>query len=186
MDRDFFGGLEAHACPVPVDSEGRAAGRVPRSLRCCCGSGVFRLTGWPRVVTGSGGFFWRSMIRVLREARVATRPDGEPLESPFRFPISALCEACGRESILFDHEAIADRIAPGQRDTPKEAIRCRICGRARFELVAGLVPEPATGLPVGFDLTVRCHACRREARLAWSDGERTAQQRRIDLLYGRR
>ena len=117
---------------------------------------------------------------------MANQVDGEPLESPFWLPIFARCSKCAREEAILDHESVFGRMDPGDRRAPREAVRCRICARGRFELVAGMTFVAEFESPAIFDLTARCHACHRQARIAWSLDPGTDRERRLDLLYGRR
>jgi ribosomal protein S27E len=159
------------------------------ALGCACGVDVFRMTGWPRVISGRGGFFWRSMTRVWREARLPMQ-DGEWVVSPFWLPLFARCHGCGREQTLFDHERVAGRKAATGRADPKESIRCRVCRRGLVELVVGMA-QPAgegdrDGTPRAVEVVTHCHRCHRQARIAWSDDGRSEQEDKLDLLYGRR
>jgi hypothetical protein len=166
---------------------------VYAGLRCRCGHGVFHLSGWPRVATGEGGYFWRSVSRVWREARVVMK-DGEPVESPFWLPLRARCERCGEESVLFEHDSVAGRLPEEAQSDPRESYRCRLCRRGAVALVVGCAEEretsavTGTGTRVGVavEVVTRCDRCHRQARVAWSDGRPTHQQVRLDLLYGRR
>jgi hypothetical protein len=159
------------------------------ALRCPCGVEVFRLTGWPRIISGRGGFFWRSMTRVWREARLPIL-DAELIASPFWLPISTCCHGCGREEKLFDGERVVGRMAPGERAEPKESVRCRICRRTPVELVVGVTRDVALGERAGsssaVEVVLHCHSCHRQARIAWSNSRRSKQEIQLDLLYGRR
>lgn len=154
-------------------------------VRCDCENRVFHVTGWPRVVAGRGGFFWRTLTRVWREARQTTA-DGEWIESHFALPLLIQCRACGTDETLFDEDLVPDRLDAAGRSAPREAYRCRACGRGLFEIVAGRSPaEPRRPADV-VEVHVRCDRCRQQARVASSvrpDAERRA---RLDLLYGRR
>ena len=159
------------------------------ALRCPCGGEVFRLTGWPRLASGRGGFFWRSVTRVWREARLTTR-DGELVDSPFWLPISTCCHGCGREETLFDGERMPECVTAAERAEPREAVRCRVCRRGQMELVVGVDRAAAEGErvahPSAVEVVSRCHSCHRQARIAWSDARRSKQEIQLDLLYGRR
>jgi hypothetical protein len=155
------------------------------SLHCRCGSNVFRISGWPRVVSGPGGFFWRTLARVWREARLATK-DGELTDSPFWLPIFLDCSQCGLEESLFDDGSVAGLRGAADRADPRESIRCRQCRRSCFKLVAGVVADPGNPSRVAVELVSRCHRCQFEARVAWSDGLPSDREIQLDLLYGRR
>jgi hypothetical protein len=80
------------------------------------------------------------------------------------------------------------------RSEPKESIRCRICHRGLFELVVGTTPgrsqdalqkEPV-GSSCAVEIVSHCHSCHRQARIAWSESQRSDQEVKLDLLYGRR
>ncbi len=156
-----------------------------RALRCTCGCEVFYVSGWPRVISGRGGFFWRTLARVWREMRLPMR-NGEPLDAPFWLPVFARCRACDREEVLLDRENVVGRMAPEKRDEPKESYRCRVCRRSSVELVVGVVGDDDANSGVAVECVVRCHRCHRQARVAWSDGRPSDQDIRLDLLYGRR
>ena len=155
------------------------------ALTCRCGHGVFRVSGWPRITTGRGNLFWRSVTRVFRETRQPME-NGEPLESPFFLPIFARCDQCGRDARLLDGEVVVGRLGPeGQRE-PRESFRCRVCRRGRMELAVGEASDAVDPGRADFELVARCHACARESRVAWSEGRPSEQEVRLDLLYGRR
>jgi len=181
-------------------------------LRCPCGGWIFRLTGWPRLAAGEGGYLLRTLVRVWREAR-QPMDAGEPEESPFLLPVQLECERCGRKGPLFEAPDRPDRVGPAGRAQPREAYRCRACRRGRIALVIGVAGVVAPGDPGGgatrreseaasregrgaaaagvgeaadaVELIARCEACRRQARIAWSDARPSPQERRLDLLYGR-
>jgi hypothetical protein len=185
------------------------------ALRCRCGGEVFRVAGWPRAALGQGAYFWRSFMRVWREAR-QPMSGGEPVESPFLFPLMLRCDRCDRQGPLFASygkrgEAIEG--APVDPVQPRESYRCPACRRGRVELVIGVTPDrpgaettdgsavraagtgqgesDAEGARIAADggaveVVARCHACRREARVAWADARPSPQQIRLDQLYGRR
>jgi hypothetical protein len=157
------------------------------ALCCGCGGHIFRLAGWPRLATGRGGFFWRTIARVWREARMPMEA-GEPLESPFLLPLDVQCDRCDRRATVFDAPGVAGWLAPAERRQPRESYRCRACRRGRVELVAGLAVDVSEGpaRACAFELVARCHACHRQARVAWADARPNPQQVRLDLLYGRR
>lgn len=167
---------------VPVDG---IEGVDYRPLHCACGGRVFRVSGSPRVAAGSGGFFWRSVTRVWREARELAG-EGEPHASAFPLPIETECDACGRRALLPEEGASRSGAPPAGSGRPREAYRCRDCRRGRVELATGLAPVAPDGASQVVDVVARCVRCRREAHLAASDECPTDQQRRLDLLYGRR
>jgi len=189
VEPDLFARFETDDLAPAFTPERRDRDWVFRGLRCVCGANVFRLTGWPRVISGRGGFFWRSVARVWREARLPME-DGEPVASPFWIPLDARCERCGRAESLLDSDRIAGRLALDERSEPRESVRCRICHESRFEIVVGVASDPTQEEPFGsviaIEVVSRCHRCHRRARVAWSDGRRSQQEIRLDLLYGRR
>jgi hypothetical protein len=144
------------------------------------------------VAAGPGGQFWRTLARVWREAR-QTRHDGEPLESPFWFPLWLRCDECGCEDRLFELPDLVGRLDSAAQLAPREAYRCRVCRRGSVEVVVGVAgfddtqathanaPDQAV-----VEVITRCLTCRRQARIAWSDGRPTSQEMRLDHLYGRR
>lgn len=154
-------------------------------LTCGCGSAAFRVTGWPRITTGRGNLFWRSVTRVFRETWQPME-NGEPLESPFFLPIFARCDACGREARLLDSEAVVGRLEEAGQREPREAFRCRVCRRGPMDLAIGEASDAADPGRADFELVARCRACERESRVAWSEGRPSEQEVRLDLLYGRR
>ena len=166
------------------------------ALRCPCGATEFRISGRPQVTSGSGSYFWRTLTRVWREARQITQ-DGEPLDSPFSLPLGLECAACGRKEEIL-RAADSDVLLPQSIESqPREAYRCRACRRAVVQLVIGVVgletliderPGHPTPLSSGgaVEVVARCKACKREARIAWSDQRPTHQEVQLDVLYGRR
>lgn len=154
-------------------------------LACPCGSTVFHVAGWPRIASGRGGFFWRALSRVFREARMPMQ-DGELLESPFRLPVFARCDACGREEVVLDAEGVVDRMPAAARQEPRESARCRVCRRGSVALVLGATSQGAAESRFAVELVTICTVCRRQARIAWSDARPSEQEARLDLLYGRR
>jgi len=155
------------------------------ALRCPCGSDAFRLTGWPRITTGRGSLFWRSVTRVFRETRQPME-EGELLEAPFWLPVRASCAACDRRATLLDDARVLDRLAEDGRDEPLESYRCRVCRRSRMQLVMGEGVDAAAPDRVDHVVVARCAACERESRVAWSRGRPSDQEVTLDLLYGRR
>jgi len=127
---------------------------------------------------------------------------GEPLESPFWLPVFARCDVCGREAVVLDAAGLAGRMPLDTRGEPRESARCRACRRGSFALVVGATGhegehedprdreqavEPGVGpASVAVELVMQCAACRRQARIAWSDARPSEQDVRLDLLYGRR
>jgi hypothetical protein len=156
-----------------------------RALRCPCGEAVFRVAGWPRVVSGPGGFFWRTLTRVWREAS-GTTADGERIDSPFRLPIEIRCGVCDREAALFENADAAKGENLIERDAPRESYRCRDCRRGLVELVVGMSTAEASDRPNAVDVIGRCHRCHHQVRIAASANRDSAQKARLDLLYGRR
>ena len=154
-------------------------------LGCACGSDVFRITGWPRITTGRGGFFWRSVARVFREARQPME-EGELVDAPYWLPLFARCEACEREATLLDDAAVGDRLPEAGRDEPLESFRCRVCRRGRMRLLVGSASDGVDPDRADYVVVACCRACERESRLAWSKGRPSEQEVRLDLLYGRR
>lgn len=177
-------------------------------LRCPCTSRRFRVSGWPRVVSGSGGFFWQSVTRVWREARQRTL-DGEAVDSPFALPLLLECAVCDRKQDLpIASDSARANPSPAMREVhartafearPREAYRCRVCRRAVVEVVLGRTggdelpsgseatsSDPVSGSGTAIEVVARCAACRREGRIAWLDERPSSQQVRLDLLYGRR
>ena len=189
VDRELFENLQTDLSLPVFTPEWPRREMIYCALGCPCGTGVFRLTGWPRIVSGRGGFFWRSLARVWREARIPMR-DGELVASPFWLPVAARCHGCDREETIFDSEGVLERIPPGERGEPKESVRCRVCRRGLLELVAGVARGVAEnerqGSPCAVELVSRCHSCHRQARIAWSDNGHSEQETKLDLLYGRR
>lgn len=154
------------------------------SLVCRCGHDSFRLSGWPRIATAGGSFFWRSVTRVWREARLAME-NGEPVESPFWLPIFVRCDRCEREVPIFDGAHLEGRLGDAGQKEPRESFRCRICRRGRLQVVVGVAAEDEEAERVDIDVFVKCRACERPFHIAWSRGRPSAQERRLDLLYGR-
>jgi hypothetical protein len=164
------------------------------ALLCPCGGGLFRLAGRARLAfEGPGGFFWRTLRRIWAEARQPME-SGEPVESPFLLPLEVECNRCDRRAPLFEGLANGGSMPPPESKTPREAYRCRSCRRGRVALVVGVTTASEEGFPVdverdevqAVELFARCHACRRQTRVAWADGRPSDQQARLDLLYGRR
>jgi hypothetical protein len=154
------------------------------ALRCACDGVVFRLAGWPRLAAGRGGYFWRTIARIWREARQPMQA-GEPVESPFLLPLVLQCDRCDRSAMLFDAPGVDRSLAEADRSLPRESHRCGVCRRGLFDLVAGVTLD-ADEAASALEIFARCHACHRQARVAWADCRPSAQQVRLDLLYGRR
>jgi hypothetical protein len=118
---------------------------------------------------------------------------GEPVESPFLLPLEVECDRCERRASLFDGLAIGGAMPPSGSTMPREAYRCRSCRRGRVALVVGVTAgseetfalEVDCGEVQAVELFARCHACRRQSRVAWADARPSDQQARLDLLYGR-
>jgi hypothetical protein len=187
VNQDLVGQLHIDVSQEVFSPEKPDDSLVYVGLRCRCGHSLFHLSGWPRVATGRGGYFWRSVSRVWREARVVMK-DGEPVESPFWLPVVARCERCGDESVLFAHDSVAGRLDEEAQSNPRESYRCRLCRRGVVALVVGCGEDAGVGEGggVAVEIVAQCNRCRRQARIAWSDGRPTHQQVRLDLLYGRR
>jgi hypothetical protein len=186
VDSSLLGDLELDESlstftPARLDEHSTYVG-----LGCPCGGEGFHLSGWPRVATGQGGFFWRTVSRVWREARVPMQ-DGEPVESPFWLPVFARCDRCSRERKLLGGDDIVGQIAISFAEEPRESYRCRVCRRGSVDLVVGRAADPEQDSRADFEVFARCRSCTRQARVAWSEGgRRTEQEVRLDHLYGRR
>lgn len=185
MDPEFLGNFEVDPS-LPIFAPERPNGEMLYcAVQCLCGHEVFRLTGWPRIASGRGGFFWRTLTRVWREARLPAE-EGEPSHSPFWLPLSASCDGCGRNETLFDDERVKNFLVLGERGEPREAYRCRMCSRGLVELVVGVAPGGCLHTPSAVEIIARCHSCHRQSRIAWAGGRHSDQEMRLDLLYGRR
>ena len=185
MDPRLFLPLETTDAPPPA-TPGRGDEALAWSgLACGCGSEAFRVTGWPRITTGRGGLFWRSLTRVFRETRQPME-EGELLEAPFWLPLRVQCERCERETVLLDGDAVADRLSEEGRKEPLESYRCRVCRRGRVGLRVGSAVDAKTPERADFVVVARCRACARESRVAWSRGRPSEQEIELDVLYGRR
>lgn len=185
MDPRLVDDLEVRPSLPPANLPGGSDDFDWFTLRCACGGVAFRLLGWPRITTGRGGLFWRSLARVFREARQPMEA-GELLESPFWLPMRARCEDCERSALVLDHERVSQRLATDSRAEPVESHRCRVCRRGKMALVLGHASDPSLPERADFVLVARCLACLRESRVAWSRGRPSEQEVALDLLYGRR
>jgi len=186
VESALFGHLKIDPSLPAFAPERRDAAMEYIGLACPCGGSAFHLSGWPRVASGGGSFFWRSVARVWREARLPMQ-DGEPAESPFFLPLFARCDGCLLESVLLDGPLVVGQWPLEQRSEPRESLRCRACRRGSVEIVVGQAADPAYASRVDFEVVVRCVSCLRQARVAWSDGGRPSEQEiRLDQLYGRR
>ena len=185
MAPDFFGALEMKDASPPAKSARGDEALSWSELVCACGTEAFRITGWPRITTGRGGLFWRSVMRVFRETRQPME-EGELLESPFWLPLRARCDRCEREAVLLDHDVVAGRLPEEGRREPLESYRCRVCRRGRMGLLVGSVADAMEPDRADFVVVVRCRACERESRVAWSRGRPSEQEVQLDVLYGRR
>lgn len=157
---------------------------------CDCGHRRFLLSGWTRIATAGGSFFWRSLTRVWREARVAME-DGEPAESPFWLPLFLRCEACGREITVGGEEDLgpvgeSGRWPVARYAEPRESFRCRVCRRAAHAVVVGRAFDARLPERMDLEVVVRCDACHRQHRVAWLHDRPSDQEVQLDLLYGRR
>lgn len=186
MDPSLIGDLTVHSTQPGFEPERRDRAMDYVGLECACGGRCFHLSGWPRVASGPGSYFWRSVTRVFREARLAIQ-DGEPVESPFWLPVFACCDACGRESTLLDAAVVVGRMPPARRSEPRESYRCRVCRRGAVSIAVGQAADAEHAARADFEVLARCERCFRQARVSWSEGGRpTDQEIRLDLLYGRR
>lgn len=186
MDPSLVGDLRVDPSLATFAPERRDREMTYVGLGCPCGSPHFHLSGWPRIATGRGGFFWRTVSRVWREARLPMQ-NGEPVESPFWLPVFARCDRCAREVALLDGAAVLGQLGAARRDEPRESYRCRVCRRGTVELVLGCAADPADAARADFEVVARCRSCERQARVAWSEGGRPSEQElRLDHLYGRR
>lgn len=203
VDCDFFKDFETDRSLSAFVPERPDREMDYRALRCPCGGESFRLTGWPRILSGKGGFFWRSVARVWRETRLPMQDGGEEVASPFWLPISTCCHGCDLEQTLLNDERVAGRMAPAERVGPKEFVRCRVCRRGLFKIVVGVSRGAVLGqhVQVGSDSNVNvnievnainvevlshCRSCHLQARIAGSVDQRSEQEIQLDLLYGRR
>ena len=69
---------------------------------------------------------------------------------------------------------------------PRESYRCRVCRRGSVEVVVGEARDARSEIRADHDIVARCFSCHRQARIAWSEGRPSAQEVRLDMLYGRR
>ena len=208
MTRYLLGDWIADSARLPFAPEHPGSAMHYAGLGCACGAGVFRLHGWPHSLVGRGGYFWRSLVRVWREARLPMTGE-EPGRSPFLLPIFVDCEHCDRSAPLFDEPGLSERIDSEARSLPHESYRCRACRRGRVSLVIGWTELPdelrgrgesddpegtgsGTGLQTvamagrAFELVAGCRACQRQVRIVVGDARARLQEARLDLLYGRR
>jgi len=183
--RDPLGELKTEARRPAFVPDVREAAMRYASLSCQCGGSRFRLSGWLTVSTGKGGFFWRSLTRVWREAR-QTLSEGRPVDSPFKLPIFVRCAACERADSILDCEILEQWLPKSDRAAPCESLRCRVCGRGSFELVIGSEGEVSGESLRAVEVFSRCHRCQRQECIAWSRSTRSDQEISLDLLYGRR
>lgn len=141
MTRFLLGDWIADPARIPFALEYPEPAMHYAGLGCVCGGRVFRLHGWPRSVVGRGGYLWRSLVRVWREARLPMTGE-EPGQSPFLLPIFLDCEHCDRSAPLFDEPGLPDRIESEARSQPRESYRCRACRRGRVTLAVGWTALP--------------------------------------------
>lgn len=141
MTRFLLGDWIADTARLPFALEHPGAAMHYAGLSCSCGARVFRLHGWPRSVVGRGGYLWRSLVRVWREARLPMTGD-EPGRSPFLLPIFLDCEHCDRSAPLFDEPGLPERIECEARPQPRESHRCRACRQGRMTLAVGWTSLP--------------------------------------------
>ena len=185
MDGPFFEAFETKEASPPAQVASGDEALSWTALSCVCGADAFRITRWPRITTGRGNLFWRSLTRVFRETRQPME-EGELRESPFWLPLRVRCERCERERVLLDEGAVADRLPDAGRREPLESFRCRVCRRGRMSLVVGAAADPVVPERADFVVVARCRACARESRVAWSRGRPSEQEVQLDVLYGRR
>ena len=112
--------------------------------------------------------------------------EGELVESPFWLPLRARCEGCEGDAVLLDDDSIADRLSEEGRREPLESYRCRVCRRGRMRLIVGSAIDPDAPGRADYVVVVKCRACARESRIAWSRGRPSEQEVALDVLYGRR
>ena len=141
MTRFLLGDWIADPDRLPFALEHAGSAMHYAGLGCACGAQVFRLNGWPRSVVGRGGYLWRSLVRVWREARLPMTGE-EPGQSPFLLPIFLDCEHCDRSAPLFDEPGLPGRIESEARSQPRESYRCRACRRGWVTLAAGWTALP--------------------------------------------
>jgi len=208
MTRYLLGDWIADSARLPFAPEHPGSTMHYAGLGCSCGARVFRLHGWPHSLVGRGGYLWRSLVRVWREARLPMA-EVEPGRSPFLLPVFVDCEQCDRSAPLFDEPGLPERIDSEARALPRESHRCRACRRGRMALVVGWTELPEelrereeSGEPEdsgagsasqtiamagrAFELLARCQACQRQVRIVVGDARASLQEARLDLLYGRR
>ncbi|MCP4904532.1 MAG: hypothetical protein GY910_06095 [bacterium] len=186
MDPTLLGGLVSDASFPAFVPERRDAQTIYVGLACRCGSASFHLSGWSRVATGSGDFFWRTVSRVWREARLGGR-DGVPVEPPFWLPALARCGRCSREAVLLEGVPVARTMDVARRDEACESFRCRVCGWGSIEWVLGSAEDSEFASRTDFEVLVHCRHCEGQARVAWPEGGHPSEQEmRLDLLCGRR
>lgn len=141
MTRFLLGDWIVDSARLPFAPEHPEPAMHYAGVGCACGVQVFRLHGWPRSLVGRGGYLWRSLVRVWREARLPMTGE-EPGRSPFLVPIFLDCEHCDRSAPLFDEPGLPERIASEARLQPRESYRCRICRRGRVTLAVGWTSWP--------------------------------------------
>jgi hypothetical protein len=141
VTRFLVGDWIADSARLPFAPEHPGAAMHYAGLSCSCGARVFRLHGWPRSVVGRGGYLWRSLVRVWREARLPMTGE-EPGRSPFLLPIFLDCEHCDRSAPIFDEPGLPERIESEARSQPRESHRCRACRRGRMSLAVGWTSLP--------------------------------------------
>ena len=171
---------------------------VVHPLVCRCGSEEFRLLGVAAAMTRQGpteesapvrrkrhaGYVLRSMLRLLRELRMA------PGEAALVAPVMLDCVVCS-----FRHEILVDSSDDSRAAPPAlEAYRCRPCRRttlkasAHYDYAALDLEAPVRAGDEerfeGWSMRVRCGTCGREAEPI-SESVRGGQQRTLDSLYGR-
>ena len=185
MAEEVYGALETDDTLSVFVPDDRNASMQYTGLRCICGGKKFRLSGWLTISSFGEGFFWRSLARVWREVR-HSMSGGEGGESHFRLPILTHCGLCDSAAAVLDSPTLVARLADQDRQEPQESLRCRVCGRGHFELVVGVEGSEPNRSMRSVEVIARCHRCHRQERIAWSMGEHSDQEIKLDLLYGRR
>lgn len=188
MDRELVAGFRIEP-PAATPGFDRRAGWEQVGLACECGRSAFRIVGWPCGGMGPGGMgrggvLWQTFSRAFRETRAVLR-NAAADQPMFELPLSATCEACGREIVLLDDPRVPGRMPIEHRRLPRESYRCRVCRRGAVSIgIAFCEGAPPRG-GAAVEVHVDCLACRRTARIAAVDSRASEQQQRLDRLYGR-
>ena len=175
---------------APIHDPG--ASEVAVGLVCPCGSELFRVLGVPASMArgaGRGSYILRSLLRVVREVRVAAAEPGQG-GGLLGAPIEMACVGCGTR-LAFGLAAVPD---PAQPEPALEAYRCRPCRRSTMRAFAvlrykglDLSEKPHPGDEERYDrwrLVLRCATCRSVADVA-NESLRSDRDLAIDRLYGR-